>query len=161
MAEVIGLVASGVSIGALAGQIASSIIKLKSYREAMHDAPSDILILLDEIEDLHVLLSSIEDDQSRHTYSNLLLDESAASRCIEHCQRGVQRLKDVVDDIAREIESQKPFRRRIGAIKMVWRQDRLEKYRAQLASAVRLLTLAHQVYTRYLAPAFKLFLSHK
>lgn len=31
MAEIFGLVAGGVSIGALAGQVASSVVKLKSY----------------------------------------------------------------------------------------------------------------------------------
>lgn len=38
MAEVIGIVASGISIGTLAAQITNSIVKLKSYRDQMQNA---------------------------------------------------------------------------------------------------------------------------
>ena len=42
MAELVGVVASGISIATLAAQIASSIVKLKSYWNELQDAPEDI-----------------------------------------------------------------------------------------------------------------------
>ena len=84
MAEVFGLIASGVSIGALAGQIASSVVKLKSYLDRIRDVPEDISILINEIEDLHFLLSDIEDDQYCNPYSAILLNINLASRCLDH-----------------------------------------------------------------------------
>jgi hypothetical protein len=148
MAEVFGLIASGVSIGALAGQIASSVVKLKSYLDQVRDAPEDITILIDEINDLHFLLSDIEDDQRRNPYSAILLDNKSASRCLDHCKRGVERLRRVVDEMTVEFECLKPMNRRWKAAKMIWKRDKADKYRAELASAVRLLTLSHQIYTR-------------
>lgn len=148
MAEVLGLVASGVSIGALAGQIASNIVKLKSYLDQIRDAPEDVAILIHEIEDVHSLLSDIEDDQSRNPYLTMLLDNNSASRCLEFCKRGVERLQILVDDIAVDFEHLKPIKKTWKAAKIVWKRDRVEKYRADLASAVRLITLSQQIYTR-------------
>lgn len=148
MAEVFGLIASGVSIGALAGQIASSVVKLKSYLDQIRDVPEDISILINEIEDLHFLLSDIEDDQQRNPYSAMLVDNKSATRCLDRCKRGVERLQLVVDEIALEFERFKPMKRRWKATKIILKWDRVEKYKAELASAVRLLTLSHQIYTR-------------
>lgn len=132
----------------LARQIASSVVKLKSYLDQIRDAPDDISILVDEIEDVHFLLSDIEEDQRRHPYSTILLDNTSASRCLDHCKRGVERLQRVVDEMAVGFESHKPMKRTWKASKMIWKRDRAEKYRAELASALRLMTLSHQIYTR-------------
>lgn len=148
MAEVFGLVASGVSISALVGQIASSVVKLKSYLDQIKDAPKDISSLIEEIEDVQFLLSDIEDDQSRHPYSPLLFDNSSASRCLDRCKRRVERLRRVVDEIAVDFENLPPMKRSLKAAKIIWKRDRVEKFRADLSGAVRLMTLSHQIYTR-------------
>jgi hypothetical protein len=148
MAEILGLVASGVSIGAFAGQIASNVIKLKSYLDQVRDAPEDVALLVDEINDLYLLLSDIEADQCRNPYSAMLLDNNSASRCLDHCKRGAERLRRVVDEMAVEFGCLKPMNRRWKAAKIIWKRDRVEKYRVELTSTVRLLTLAHQIYIR-------------
>jgi hypothetical protein len=147
MAEILGVIASGVSIGALAGQIASSVVKLKTYLDQVRDAPEDIKILIDEIDNLHLLLSDIEDDQSRNPYSAMLVDNSSALRCLDHCKRGVERLQRVADEMAVNFEDVKPMKKKLISAKIVWKRDKVERYRAELASAVRLLTLACQIYT--------------
>jgi len=148
MAEVLGVVASGISVGALAGQIASTVMKLKSYSDQIRDAPEDIKIMVDEIENLHFLLSDIEDDRSRNLYSEMLVDNTSVLRCWNHCKRGVERLQCVVDEMAINFEGLKPMKRKFVSAKLVWKRDRLDKYRAELASAVRLLTLSCQIYTK-------------
>jgi hypothetical protein len=148
MAEVLGVIASGVSIGALAGQIASSMVKLKTYLDQVRDAPEDIKILIDEIESLHLLLSDIEDDQSRNPSSAMLVENKSALRCLDHCRRGVERLQRVADEIAVDFEGLKPMKRKWVSAKIIWKRDKIEKYRAELASAVRLLSLSCQIYTR-------------
>jgi len=148
MAEVLGTVASAISIGALAGQIASSVVKLKSYLDQVKDAPDDVRNLIDEIDDLQILLSDIEDDRARNPYSEMLLQNNSASRCLDHCRRGVERLSRVVDKMEADLQSLNPMKRRLNAVKMIWKRDQVEKYRTDLGSAVRLLSLSHQIYTR-------------
>lgn len=148
MAEVVGVVGSGIAIATLAAQIASSVVKLKSYLDQIRDAPEDISVLIDEIEDVHFLLSDLEDDQRRNPYSAVLLDNHSASRCLDRCKRGVERLQRVVEEIAVDIKSFNPTKRRWNAAKVIWKRDKIEKYRAELAGALRLMTLSHQIYTR-------------
>ena len=42
MAEVLGIVASGVAVGQLVGEATSSVIKLKGYCDRVRDAPNEI-----------------------------------------------------------------------------------------------------------------------
>lgn len=60
MAEAVGLLASGVSIGTLAAQIIGSIVKLKSYWSRIQNVPEDVRDMLEEIENLCYLLADIE-----------------------------------------------------------------------------------------------------
>jgi hypothetical protein len=146
MAEAVGLAASVVSIGAFAAQIASSVLKLKSYLDQIKDAPEDISILIDEIEDIHFILSDIEEDQRCNPYLTMRPDNSSASRCLDRCKRGVERLQLVVDSIAADFESLHLIKRKWKASKVIWKREKVERYKADLAGALRLLTLSHQIY---------------
>ncbi|KAE9378461.1 hypothetical protein N431DRAFT_479482 [Stipitochalara longipes BDJ] len=150
MAEVLGVIASGVGIGALAGQIALSVARLKTYLDQIRDAPEDLKILIDEIESLHLLLSDIEDEQSRNPSSSILVENNSSLRCLDHCKRGVERLQRVVDEMAVDFDGLKPMKRKLVSAKIIWKRDRIEKYKAELASAIRLLTLSCQIHTRSL-----------
>ncbi|EPE31420.1 Ankyrin repeat-containing protein [Glarea lozoyensis ATCC 20868] len=150
MAEVVGLVASGISIGSLTVHIATSISKLKSFWDNVQEAPEDITSLIEEISLLHELLADIEDDQRRNPISSLILDGTASSRCLEHCKRAADRLGELVDEISMDIQSSSRTKRKWVAAKVVLKRDRLEKYRAKMERTIRLMTLAHQCYTKAL-----------
>ena len=147
MAEVLGIVASIASFSQIAGQIASSVVRLKSYLDQVKDAPEDIRTLVDEIEDLRILLSEVEEDRVRNPCSAMLLDTNSASRCLDSCKRGAERLRRVVDEMAVDFQGSKPIKRKWAAAKIIWKRDRAEKYRTGLANAVRLLTLSLNVRT--------------
>ena len=63
MAEAIGVVASGISIVQLAGQVAASIDKLKGYWKQVKQAPSDIEHLMCDIDSLSLIVAHIQNDQ--------------------------------------------------------------------------------------------------
>ena len=54
MAEVLGVVASGVAVSQIAGQVTKSIFKLKQYWGQVQDAPDEIKYLLREIDSLNL-----------------------------------------------------------------------------------------------------------
>jgi hypothetical protein len=98
MAEVIiGVVASGITIGALAAQITSSTIKLKSYWSQVQNAPEEIQDIIEDAELLSHILAEIEDDQWRNPVSNLILDTTSTSRCLSYCKEGADQLKVLTD----------------------------------------------------------------
>ena len=148
MAEALGAVASGISIATLAIQITSSVIKLKSCWDKIQDVPEEIKLLIDEIDCLRLVLSDIEEDQRRNPISHLLIDNSSASKCLEHCRRGPDRLKDLVDELGTDVYNPNRLMKKWAATKVVLKKEKIEKYKSHLKAALRLLSLSHQCYTR-------------
>ncbi|MCJ1461286.1 hypothetical protein MMC28_011668 [Mycoblastus sanguinarius] len=148
MAELVGVVASGISIGTLAAQITSSIVKLKTYWDEVQDAPEDIQDLIGEVEDLYLLLADLEEDQKRNPVSSLVLDNTSISSCLSHCKQGADRLKELADDLSTDFDARSKLRKKWASTKVVLKKDKLERYRKKLERAIRLLSLSHQIYIR-------------
>ena len=145
MAEVVGAIASGISITTLAVQIATSVAKLKSYWDQLNEAPEDIRLLMEEIEDLNALFSDIEEDQCRNPISSTILD---STKCLEHCRRGANYLKQLTDDLSTDFHSRSKPKSKWASVKVVLRKDKIELYKSRLERAIRILTLSHDCYTR-------------
>lgn len=149
MAEVVGVVASGVTIGALATGITSSIIKLKSYWDQGQDAPADVHDLIEELEDLSYLLADIEDDQRQNPVSSLILDSTSTSRCLQHCKQGADRLKELTDSLCADLDASNKIKRKWASAKVVLEKNQIDRYKSKLERVIRLLSLSHQLYTRW------------
>jgi len=155
MAEVLGVLASGISVGTLAAQIVNSVTKLKSYWDEIKEAPEDIKLLIEEIEDLQLLLTEMEEDQRGNPMSSMILDSSSASKCLSLCKRGADTLKLLVEDLGADIEAPARLKRKWASAKVVLKKDKIEKYKSRLGSAIRLLSLSHQYYTTWVEPAIR------
>ena len=147
MAEVIGVVASGISIGTLATGITSSIVKLKSYWDQVQDAPDDIHDLIEELEILSHLLADIEDDQRQNPMSSLILDSTSTSRCLQYCKQGADRLKELTDNLSTDLDAFSKLKRKRASAKVVLKRSQIDRYKARTERAIRLLSLSHQLYT--------------
>lgn len=148
MAEIVGLVASGISITTLAVQIANSLAKLKSYWTDIIEAPEDILFLIEELDGLYSLLADIDKHQQRNPMSSTVLPKGTSiSRCQEHCRRAASQLKEITDDLSADINTLHRLRKRWASAKIVFKKDTIKKYKSRLKSAIRLLSLSYQCYT--------------
>ena len=147
MAELVGVVASGVSIGTLAAQATSSLIKLKGYWNQVRDAPEDIQDLLEELEILSHVLAQIEDDQRENPLSTEV--SGSTSECLLYCKQGVDRLEKITAGIQSDLKASSRFKRKWGSAKVLFKTHQVDKYKARLERAIRLLSLSHQIYTRY------------
>lgn len=85
MAEVIGVVASGVSLAQLAGNITSCLIKLKNYWDQVKEAPEEIEYLLREIESFNLILSHIQNDLG----PSAVFDNACVQQSLNLCTEGV------------------------------------------------------------------------
>lgn len=149
MAELVGVIASGVSIGTLAAQIGSSIATLKGYLDEVNEAPEAISSLLEDIEDLYSILADIEDDQGRNPFSSLILDNISTSKCLIHCRSAAERLKELVDEVGADIDAPCRFKKNRAALKIVLKGKKIQRYKDKLERTVRLLNLSQQCYTRF------------
>ena len=143
MAEV---VASGLTIGSLAVGIANSTIKLRSIWDQVHDAPDDILYLIGDLERLRYMLADSEEFQQRNPMSNLILDSTSMSRCLQRCKAEVDRLKELTDGLSNELEHSGKFKKKRAAAKIVLKKDLINRYKDRLDRTIGMLTLAHQMY---------------
>lgn len=150
MAEAIGVVASGVTIGALATGITSSILKLKSYWDQVQNAPDNVHDLIEELEILSCLLADIEDDQRQNPMSSLILDATSTSRCLQHCKQGADRSKEMTDNLSADLDASNKIKRKWASAKVVLKKNQMDRYKSKLERVIRLLSLSHQIYTRAL-----------
>ena len=148
MAEAIGVVASGIAIGSLAASITSSIVKLKSYWDQIQNAPEDIHDLIEELEVLSHLLADIADDQEENSMSSLIFDSTAISRCLQHCQKGADRLKELTDNLSTELDALTRTKRKWASAKVVLKNGQMDKCKKKMEGAIRLLSLSYQMYTK-------------
>ena len=145
MAEVLGVLASGIATGQLAGEVTKSVIKLKSYWDRVRDAPEDIRHLLLEIDSLNLILCHISDDLSTPA-------ARSGGLCIEQslklCTEGTDALSALVRDLAKKIDGKTGLRRKAGAAKVALKMEDIKKLKRRMKNAIRLLTLAYQCHTK-------------
>ncbi|KAF5870908.1 uncharacterized protein Bfra_009463 [Botrytis fragariae] len=141
MAEVLGTVASGIGVAQLAGNLASSIIKLKGYWDQVQDAPDDIGFLVREIDAHHLILRSILESQAKIASSgrpsNTFLENS-----LKLCEDSLNELNELVKVLGKEINSSNKWRSKLGATKVVLKNDQLKRLKKRMKNASRLMNLA-------------------
>jgi hypothetical protein len=135
--------------------VAVSVAKLKSYWDLLEDAPEDIQRLIEEVEILSLILDDIKDDQVQNPISSLLLDGTSLSRSLQHCKMAADRLRLLTDDMGSSIDTSHHLKKRWASAKVLLKKDKIKKFKVELESATRLLSLSHQNYTRYLTNVFK------
>ena len=143
MAEI---VASGITIGALTTGIATSIVKLKAFWDQVQDVPEDIHNLIEELEIHSSLIAEIEKGLQRNPTSSLILDSTITLKCLQLCKQGASRLKDVVDQLDADLKASSKFKRKRTYVKAMLKNAQLDRYKARMESALRLLSLSHQSY---------------
>ncbi|TGO64492.1 hypothetical protein BOTNAR_0088g00220 [Botryotinia narcissicola] len=141
MAEVLGTIASGISIAQLAGNLASSIIKLKNYWDQIQDAPDDIAFLVQEIESYHAILRSILEKQAQLTVScqptGGFFDQS-----IKLCQNASLKLDGLVNALTKDIDSNRKWKRTMGSANILLKADQSKKLKKRIKNATRSMRLA-------------------
>jgi hypothetical protein len=153
MAEVLGVIASGVAISQLASQVTSSIIKLNKCWDKIKEAPDDIRQLILEIDSLNLILRHIGDDLS-------ISEPPRGSICIDQsmklCKEGADELRNLVSELAKKINGKSGWRKKVGEVKVVLRKEDLKRLKRRMKIAVRLLSLGYQCHTKWVFEAFNL-----
>jgi len=149
MAEVIiGGVASGITIGTLASQITSNIIKTKGYWDQIQNAPEEVQDLIVQLEILNEFVADIEDNQRQNPMSSLIWDSNSTTRCLQYCKKAAERLKDLTEIMSVDSKARKKIPRRWASVKVVLKKDKIDRYKGKLETAVTLLYVSQQLYTR-------------
>lgn len=145
MAEVLGVVASGIAVAQIAGQIANTIIKLKSYWSQIKEAPAEINHLLREIESLNLMLQHMQEDQAQQ--SILSSHNLCVQRSLKLCEECASELSGLANDFAVRLHGKSSWKRKVSSAKVVLSEDEIKKLKRRLKTAMRMLSLSYQLHT--------------
>jgi hypothetical protein len=137
MAEVFAAVASGAGLVSLAIQLLESSRKLKGLYTATKDAPRNVKDLCFDLETLSLQLRQLEQHRQHDHLNTELLD-----RCIAQCARRTERVRDVVDDMARYIKRSAM----LGKLYSAFKEPEVEKLLDELERAKSSLSLTYISY---------------
>ncbi|EXV01358.1 hypothetical protein X797_005454 [Metarhizium robertsii] len=88
MAEVVGLVASVVTLG----ERTTKVVKLKSLWDKVRNVPEDIQSQLDELEALNILITEVEAEAAAE--QDALRDTPAGALSLRYCKKAAKELED-------------------------------------------------------------------
>ena len=140
MAEVLAVVASGISVGSLAIQIVGSVQQLLEIWSTIRDAPQNFRDLLEELKILGEILFECAEDCDGHTSTS----PKASTLAVQHCQKAVSNIDIVLKDLTNGITSTKGRTRRWAAVKAAVKDKAIERSITRLERAKSLLMIARQ-----------------
>lgn len=141
MAEVLGVVASGISVVSFALQLAENIKKLKEFVDNVRDAPEDIKHTIHELETLNLQLADVEKELQQNPITTM--NNSSLQQCVANCKKGTTTLDLIVRDLDKEIGR----RRKRASIRAWFKKDTLDKYARRLESAKSSLMFSYLIYS--------------
>ncbi|KAJ0114130.1 hypothetical protein J7T55_007964 [Diaporthe amygdali] len=129
MAEVLGTIASGLQVAALAGKIISIGLQIRTVYHEIQDASEEVTLRLQELE---ALSETLQDSKS------------VSSKVRRFCERCLCELYLVLGDLEGHIQKSKGIRRMVASTKVILKKDTIRKLESRLDRSVQLLGLANQ-----------------
>lgn len=148
MAEVLGIVASGLSVARVSGSILTNSLKLKALLDEVKDAPESLGYTLQYLELLTPILSEFTANgcdipttvsSPPHPPSNL---QQGMQNAFAACRKAAEQLELLVTELKSDIDGARGgLRRKRAMVKVVLKKATLEKYEARLRNTVQFLTI--------------------
>lgn len=153
MAEVLGLVASGISVAQIAGSIITTSLKLKALLDEVKDAPESLRNMLDHIELLAPILCETTTGRDESATTNLAPlpatshPQQAIQKAFTACQAAGEQLEILARTLMSQIDAARGgVRRKRAVVKVVLKKGTLAQYETRLQKSIQLLTLAQSTY---------------
>jgi hypothetical protein len=151
MAEIVGVVASGISIVQVAGQLLGCIEKLRALHRSMRDVPEDLQSTLKDIETIEQVFSQVQAfDES--CFSDQALSFLRAS--LENCQAAASALENLITGAILPLKTQSKLRTK-HLLQAVFKKEDMKELKVRLESAKALLQLAVSCYQTYNSTHFE------
>jgi hypothetical protein len=148
MAEVLGVVASGIAVTQAAQSLGVAAMSLSRLWREVKDVPNTIQDMVRELEFAGKVVGVIE-AELKTPESSLTSLTSLQNETIERCRQAHKSLGDLVDDLGADIASSRRRKKLLASVKVVLKKDSLEAYERRLQRALRFLDSAVQLHTVY------------
>jgi hypothetical protein len=148
MAEILGIVASSITVAEASAKTGFAVLKLKRLWDEIQNVPDTITDLMAQVEVLDPIIWEMEHEinETRSAISPLLYDDAGIRKSTQYCRQAVDGLTSIVNDLHAQVNAQQALRRRKAKIKVVLKSDVLHIYEKRLRGAVNMLGIAQQSY---------------
>ncbi|KAK6224011.1 hypothetical protein LQW54_000157 [Pestalotiopsis sp. IQ-011] len=147
MAEVLGVVASGIAVVDAAGQIGSGIIKLRRLWDEIKDVPETINSLMQQLELLAMVIGEMETMQHSSAGDAIRpFNSKGMQLSMIRCREAMNTLDDLVSKLAMHVDSEKRSKRAKAKLKVALSKDNLAQCHNRLKDTVQLLQFAQGLY---------------
>jgi hypothetical protein len=133
MAEILGVVASGISIASLTIQIVENLNKVISFYESIREAPTDIQRILVELQILSNIVSAIQLVYEKHSLPKN--GEATTTKCLGLVRHDIDKLSDLSLNLERKLSSDKRITRTWARVQTVFSEKRIAMLRSHLERA--------------------------
>lgn len=137
MAEVLGTVASGLQLAALAGKIMTIGFKVRTLYREMQGASAEIAASLD---DIHLLAQILEELGKSPMAAHIVLLKARS-----HCEQCLQELQATLCSLESKIQTSRGFLSKFLRLSIIIHKDDIAKMEHRLETSVRLVLFAIQI----------------
>lgn len=137
MAEVLGAVASGLQIAALAGKIITIGFKVRILYHEMQGASAEVAASLDEI---NILAQILEELGKSPMAAHIVLLKARS-----HCEKCLQELEATLHILERKVQTSRGFLSKFLHLNVIIHKDAVTKMERRLETSVRLVLFAVQL----------------
>lgn len=137
MAEVLGTVASGLQVAALAANIIAVGLKVRTLYHEMQGAPFEIASSLD---DIHLLAQILEELGKSPMATHIVLLKARS-----HCEKCLQELQTTLRTLERNLQTSRGFLSKFLRLNLIIHKDSVAKMEHRLEVSLRLVLFAIQL----------------
>lgn len=99
MAEVIGVVEGALTFATVAAQVTKSIITIKDCWDQFRDAPTDLRLLMRELDMFGLILADIQEDLLEEEFASALTGNKLATQSLIFSKRAAASCRELARDI--------------------------------------------------------------
>ncbi|KAK8033636.1 hypothetical protein PG991_003034 [Apiospora marii] len=137
MAEMLGAVASGISIAQFAGSIIKTGFRIKTLLDDVRDVPEDLQRHLGQIQVLASLLAEVD--------HGLSISNGALLAAAEQCRQAALELDVLATELSNQVQSSQGFNRRFRSLQAVLQKSTLARHEKRMQASMQMLMLALQL----------------
>jgi len=143
MAEVLSVVASGVTLAQVAGHILKTSLAIKVLLKDIEELPENFALLLAQVDVLTpVLVEASSSATGSLSLSGLL--HGALNAAAFQCSMALDQLRHLASELSDQLERSRGLKRKMISVKIALRKDAMTKLEKRLSQAVQLLSIAQQ-----------------
>lgn len=142
MAALLSVISSGINVAGFPGQLAKQAFELRRLWNEIQDAPEDVFDLIDQLEWLQPMVSSMEkslSDQSANV-------PNGAEQCLVQCGKALSNLQKLAIDLSQNITSNKRLKKSIAKMRVIMKREQIQKYHSRLENALNGLRTVCLIY---------------